>query len=344
MDDQPGSVLPDRPTYPPHRFCVAPMIDWSDRHCRYFWRLLTRNALLYTEMITSSALIHGDSERHLRHHPDEHPVALQLGGSDPGQLARCARWAEQHGYVEVNLNAGCPSSRVQSGRFGACLMGEAGLVADCIAAMREAVDIPVTIKHRIGIDNQDSFPELCRFVEAVAGGGCRTFIIHARKAWLQGLSPRQNREIPPLQYSMVYRVKDVFPELEIVVNGGIEKLTDCETHLTRVDGVMLGRAAYRQPWLLADVDSTLFQADPTDRKRAEVIHAMLPYIEEQLSDGARLHHLTRHMLGLFNGKPGARNFRRFLSENANRPGADGKVLLQALALVSEDIPPTPKAC
>lgn len=314
------------------------MLDWSDRHCRFFWRQLTGDALLYTEMVTTGALLHGDRRYHLEHHPLEQPLALQLGGSDPAQLAQCARWAEEWGYAEVNLNVGCPSDRVQSGRFGACLMREPALVADCMAAMIEAVAIPVTIKHRTGIDGLDSYTALHRFVEQVRGSGCRTFIIHARKAWLQGLSPRQNREIPPLDYPAVYRIKADFPDLEIVINGGIENLDQCRQHLERVDGVMLGRAAYQSPWLLAEVDRALFGHDDRVSSRAEATLRMLPYIEDQLARGLRLNHIARHLLGLFNGEPGARAFRRHLSEHGHRPGAGTDVLLAALARVATDVP------
>ncbi len=323
------------------------MLDWSDRHCRYFWRQLTGRALCYTEMVTTGALIHGDRSYHLQHHPLEQPLALQLGGSDPAQLARCARWAEQYGYVEINLNAGCPSDRVQSGRFGACLMADPALVAECMAAMIEAVSIPVTIKHRIGIDDLDSYEALCHFVDTVRASGCGTFIIHARKAWLQGLSPRQNREIPPLDYATVHRIKQDFPGLEIVINGGIQTLEQCRQHLAGVDGVMLGRAAYQSPWLLSEVDRALFGDASRVSSRTEAVVGMIPYIEEQLAGGARLNHITRHLLGLFNGAPGARAFRRHLSEHGHRPGAGSEVLLAALDRIRAaecDLPSQRKAC
>jgi tRNA-dihydrouridine synthase A len=305
------------------------MMDWSDRHCRYFWRLLTRRALLYTEMVTTGALIHGDRERFLAFNPEEQPVALQLGGSEPADLARCARWAEERGYVEVNLNCGCPSDRVQSGLFGACLMAQPQRVADCVAAMREACDLAVTVKHRIGIDHMESYTELADFVATVAAGGCETFIVHARKAWLQGLSPKENREIPPLHYPWVYRLKDDFPQLTIVINGGIDTLDACRDHLTRVDGVMLGRAAYQNPWLLAEVDSALFGVDNPACSRDDVLEAMLPYTERRLVEGVPLNRITRHILGLYQGVPGARQFRRHLSENAHRKGAGIEVLAEA---------------
>jgi len=288
-------------------------MDWSDHHCRYFWRLLTRQALLYTEMVTTGALIHGDRERFLHFNPEEHPVALQLGGSEPDDLARCARWAQDWGYDEVNLNCGCPSDRVQSGMFGACLMARPALVADCVKAMRDACDIPVTVKHRIGIDHMESYAELVDFVATVAEAGCEVFIVHARKAWLQGLSPRENREIPPLNYSWVYQLKRDLPQLAIVINGGIQTLAQCRQHLQQVDGVMLGREAYQNPWLLAEVDAQLYGMDKPVASRDDVIVALLPYVEQQLAAGAHLNHITRHILGLYQGVPGARKFRRYLS-------------------------------
>lgn len=309
---------------------VAPMLDWTDRHCRYFLRLLSRHTLLYTEMVTTGAIIHGDAERHLRFDAAEHPVALQLGGSVPQELAHCTKIADKYGYDEVNLNVGCPSDRVQSGMFGACLMATPQLVADCIKAMQDAASIPVTIKHRIGIDEMDSYTQLCDFVSAVAGSGCRCFIIHARKAWLQGLSPKENRDKPPLHYETVYRIKQDFPKLEIVINGGIMTLDEAGEHLQQVDGVMIGRAIYHDPWMLADADSRLFAQPNPLSSRQDVIERMLPYIERELAQGTRLHHITRHMIGLFNGEPGARRWRRYLSENACRDNADIRVLQQAV--------------
>ena len=305
------------------------MMDWSDHPCRYFWRLLTRQALLYTEMVTTGALIHGDRERFLHFNPEEHPVALQLGGSEPADLARCARWAEEWGYDEVNLNCGCPSDRVQSGMFGACLMARPALVADCVRAMRAACDIPVTVKHRIGIDHMESYQELLDFVGTVAEAGCEVFIVHARKAWLQGLSPKENRDIPPLNYPWVYRLKHDLPRLCIVINGGIQTLEECRRHLQQVDGVMLGREAYQNPWLLAEVDSQLYGMDKPAASRDDVIAALLPYVERQLAAGAHLNHITRHILGLYQGVPGARKFRRHLSENAYRQTAGVEVLTDA---------------
>ena len=318
-----------------HRLSVAPMLDWTDRHCRFFHRQLTRRTLLYTEMITTGALLFGDAPGHLRYNEAEHPVALQLGGSDPAALARCARLAQQHGYDEINLNVGCPSDRVQNGAFGACLMATPRLVADCMKAMLDAVPTPVTIKHRIGIDEMDSYDALTLFVDTVAESGCQTFIIHARKAWLQGLNPKQNREIPPLDYETIYRLKQEFPALEIIINGGIETLDEAETHLARVDGVMIGRAAYHNPWMLADADRRLFGAENPVKSRAEAVEAMIPYLEAYLrEEGGKASHVTRHMLGLFNGRPGARKWRRSLSENAVRGDANAGLLGEALQHVA----------
>jgi tRNA-dihydrouridine synthase A len=333
-DQNPG-MTGQTPTGDPRRtFAIAPMMDWSDHHCRFFWRLLTREALLYTEMVTTGALIHGDRERFLHFNPEEHPVALQLGGSEPADLARCARWAEEWGYDEVNLNCGCPSDRVQSGMFGACLMAHPQLVADCVKAMTDACDLPVTVKHRIGIDDMESFDELAGFVDTVAQGGCSVFIVHARKAWLQGLSPKENREIPPLNYPWVYRLKREFPHLTVVINGGIQTLEECSQHLAQVDGVMMGREAYQNPWMLAEVDSLLYGMDNPARCRDDVIRALLPYVERQLARGVRLNHISRHILGLYQGVPGARKFRRHLSENAYRKEAGIEVLNEAFARVS----------
>lgn len=307
------------------------MMDWSDRHCRYFWRQLTRHALLYTEMITTGALLHGDNPaRFLRHDNAEHPLALQLGGSDPTALARCAEMAQAAGFDEVNLNCGCPSDRVSAGRFGAVLMAEPELVAQCVAAMRAACDIPVTVKHRIGIDDMDSWEDMLRFVETVAGAGCTTFIVHARKAWLTGLSPKENRDIPPLQYDLVYRLKQTLPELEIILNGGLQSARAAYAHLAQVDGVMLGRAAYQQPRTLLDVDHIYYGAAPQEKSAAQIVDTMQTYIVRELADGARLHQITRHMLGLVNGQPGARAFRRHLSVHANRDDAGFHTLREAL--------------
>ena len=308
---------------------IAPMMDWSDHHCRFFWRLLTKETLLYTEMITTGALIHGDRERFLHFNTEEHPVALQLGGSNPQELAQCAKWAQEWAYDEVNINCGCPSDRVKSGMFGACLMAKPQLVADCVKAMRDACDIPVTVKHRIGIDDMESYGELTDFIEPVAAAGCNTFIVHARKAWLQGLSPKQNREVPPLNYPWVYQLKADFPELNFVINGGITTISECQQHLDNVDGVMIGREAYQNPWLLAEVDSAIFGMDKPAISRDDVMAKLLPYVEQQLTRGARLNHITRHILGLFQGVPGAKKFRRYLSENAYSREAGVEVLVEA---------------
>ena len=310
------------------------MMDCSDHNCRYFWRLLTRQALLYTEMVTTGALIHGDRDRFLHFNTEEHPVALQLGGSSPAELARCARWAQEWGYDEVNLNCGCPSDRVQSGMFGACLMARPTLVADCVKAMLDSCDIPVTVKHRIGIDHMESYQQLLEFIHPVAAAGCSVFIVHARKAWLQGLSPKENREIPPLNYPWVYQLKQDFPQLTIVLNGGIATLEECETHLQHVDGVMLGREAYQNPWMLAQVDERLFGMDKPANSRDDVIAALLLYARRELERGAKLNHITRHILGLYQGVPGARKFRRHLSENAYKEEAGVEVLADAYALVT----------
>ena len=319
-----------------HRFSIAPMMDWSDHNCRYFWRLLTKQALLYTEMVTTGALIHGDRKRFLHFNREEHPVALQLGGSDPKDLARCARWAQEWGYDEVNINCGCPSDRVQSGMFGACLMGKPNLVADCVKAMMDSCDIPVTVKHRIGIDHMESYEQLLAFIEPVAAAGCSVFIVHARKAWLQGLSPKENREIPPLNYPWVYQLKKDFPHLTIVVNGGIQTIEECQDHLEHVDGVMLGREAYQNPWMLAQVDEALFGMDSPLKSRDDVILKLLPFAEQHLAQGGQLNHITRHILGLYQGIPGARKFRRHLSENAYKKEAGIRILAEAYALVSDN--------
>jgi len=316
------------------RFSIAPMLDWTDRHCRYFLRQLSRHTLLYTEMVTTGAIIHGKGD-YLAYHEAEHPLALQLGGSDPQALAHCAKLAEARGYDEINLNVGCPSDRVQNGRFGACLMADAQLVADCIKAMRDVVSIPVTVKTRIGIDEQDSYEFLCDFIDTVAGKGeCEHFIIHARKAWLSGLSPKENREIPPLDYPRVYQLKRDFSQLTFAINGGIKTLEQAKTHLSHVDGVMVGREAYQNPGLLTAVDREIFGSSLPDPCPVEVVRAMYPYIEQELARGTYLGHITRHMLGLFQGIPGARQWRRYLSENAHKAGAGIDVVEQALALVA----------
>lgn len=311
------------------------MMDWTDRHCRFFHRILTRRARLYTEMVTTGALIHGPRARLLAYDPAEHPVALQVGGSEPGDLALCARMAEDAGYDEVNLNIGCPSERVQKGAFGACLMREPDLVADCVAAMRAAVKIPVTVKCRIGVDEQEPRDALFGFVNRVARAGCDTFVVHARKAWLKGLSPKDNREIPPLDYPLVYELKRARPELKIVINGGVMTVDEARTHLAHVDGVMMGRAAYQTPWVLADVDAVIFGEPARGMTRVQALEAFKPYVARELAKGAPLNTMTKHVLGLFNGLPGARAFRRHLSENAVKPGAGVAVIDQALAFVRE---------
>jgi tRNA-dihydrouridine synthase A len=307
------------------------MMDWTDRHERFFLRLISRRALLYTEMITAGAILHGDRARLLAYHPAEHPVALQLGGSDPQALATCARIGADLGYDEINLNVGCPSDRVQVGRFGACLMLEPELVRDCVAAMRAAVPIPVTVKHRIGVDDRDSYDDLCRFVSIVAESGCTVFTVHARKAWLSGLSPKQNREIPPLSYETVYRLKRDFPHLTIVLNGGVRSLDEVEEELRQIDGVMIGRAAYETPYMLASADCRIFgDADAAVLSRREIVEAFMPYVRDELAAGAHLRHMTRHILGLFQGLPGARAWRRTLTEGAVKQGAGLEVIEAAL--------------
>jgi tRNA-dihydrouridine synthase A len=316
-----------------HRFCIAPMMDWTDRHCRVFHRQLTKRALLYTEMVTADAVIHGDRARLLGFSEAEHPIALQLGGSDPAKLTAAARIGAELGYDEINLNVGCPSDRVQEGRFGACLMAEPELVATCVAAMRDSQPAPVTVKCRIGIDDQDAEDDLRRFIDVVASAGCKTFIVHARKAWLKGLSPKENREVPPLDYERVYRLKAARPELEIVINGGIETVYDACTHLDHVDGVMLGRAAYQNPAILTEVDRVIFGDASDEPTRASALRAMLPYIETHLGRGGRLSNITRHVLGLYHGQPRGRAFRRHLSEGATQLAANADVLRAAIDLV-----------
>lgn len=315
------------------RVSVAPMMDYTDRFCRYFLRLISKHTLLYTEMITTGALLHGDSQRFLAYDSTEHPLALQLGGSDKDALAACARMAGEAGYDEVNLNCGCPSDRVQNGSFGACLMKTPQLVADAVAAMADATPIPVTVKNRIGVDEMDSYEYLRDFVGIISERGCSTFIIHARKAWLKGLSPKQNREIPPLQYPLVHRLKEDFPSLEIIINGGITTLDEVATQLEDVDGVMIGREAYHNPWLLADVDRRFYGATTKAVTREEILQAFIPFAEQEVKKGVRLGHMTRHILGLYNGEPGARKFRRFLSESAPVRQADTDLLREAIALM-----------
>ncbi len=311
-----------------HRICIAPMLDWSDRHYRYFVRLLSSQAFLYTEMVTTGALLHA-GERFLQYNQEEHPVALQLGGCEPNDLAICAKLAQAHGYDEVNLNIGCPSERVQKGAFGACLMAEPALVAECVRAMCEAVDIPITVKTRIGIDDRDSYEELLNFIGTVAEGGCELFIIHARKAWLKGLSPKQNREIPPLRYEIVKQLKQDFPQLTIVVNGGINTLDLVADQLSYADGVMVGREAYRHPFFVAQMDQA-FLATQSLPGRVSVINTYLDYVEGQLAKGIRMQTLIKPILGFFHALPGGKRWRRILSEQSHRPGAGGEVIEQAL--------------
>jgi tRNA-dihydrouridine synthase A len=328
----------------PPIFAVAPMMEWTDRHCRVFHRLLTRKARLYTEMLTTGAIIHGARERLLGFSDIEHPVALQLGGSDPDDLAASARIGEDFGYDEINLNVGCPSDRVKDGRFGACLMAEPDLVAEGVHAMKRAVSIPVTVKCRIGIDDQDPEAGLDGFARKVVAAGADALIVHARKAWLQGLSPKENRKIPPLDYDRVYRLKASFPDLPVIINGGIGSISEAERHLAHVDGVMLGRAAYQEPWRLLTVDSELFGEESPHATMRCALEAMIPYIEDQLAGGARLHSITRHLVGAFHGVPGARAFRRCLAENDVKAGAGVDVLREAIALVDQPIAFSSEAC
>jgi len=314
------------PTTLNHRFCAAPMMDWSDRHCRYFWRLMSRNTLVYTEMITTGALLYGDQAAHLAFHPAEHPIALQLGGSNPQELARCARLAQDWGYDEVNLNCGCPSDRVQNNRIGACLMQEPERVAECVAAMKAATDLPVTVKHRLGVDDMDTDAELSHFVGQLQEAGCRTFIVHARKAWLQGLSPKENRNVPPLDYHRVKALKHEYPDCEIVINGGVTGLDQAESLLEGLDGVMLGRELYTNPYLLAQVDQRFFGSERPRPSRDQILNAFMAYIGTQLAQGLSLKYMTRHILGLYQGQPGGRQFRRIISERAHRSGAGLEVL------------------
>jgi tRNA-dihydrouridine synthase A len=321
-----------------HKFSVAPMLDWTDKHCRYFHRLMSKHAVLYTEMVTTGALIHGKGD-YLAFNEQEHPLVLQLGGSNPAEMARCAKMAEQRGYDAVNINVGCPSDRVQNGMFGACLMAKPELVASCVAAMLDVVSIPVTVKSRIGIDELDSYQFLTDFVGTIADAGCQQFIVHARKAWLKGLSPKENREIPELDYPRVHQLKQDFPQLDISINGGIKTLEDVRYQLQLVDGVMVGREAYTNPYLLSQVDHFIYGDEQPVLSQHQLVRAMLPYIEQQMQQGARFWHIARHMLGLFQGLPGARQWRRHLSENGHKAEAGPEVLNQALAFVPEDTAP-----
>jgi tRNA-dihydrouridine synthase A len=326
--------------YKPRRLSVAPMMDWTDRHCRVFHRQITKHTWLYTEMVTTGALIYGDVSRHLDFSDEEHPVALQLGGSEPVDLAKSAKLGEQWGYDEINLNCGCPSERVQKGAFGACLMAEPKLVADCVKAMRDVVSIDVTVKHRIGIDETESYDFVRDFVGTIAEAGCRTFIVHARNAILKGLSPKENREIPPLKYEFAYQLKKEFPQLEIIINGGIKTQAEIDLHLQHIDGVMLGREAYHNPYMMTDFDSRYYQDNAPIKSRTEILEAMLSYIREQLArnatetkqagGGLKLNSITRHMLGLMAGMPGARTFRHTLSDSKKLASGDPAILLEAL--------------
>ncbi len=318
-------------------FSVAPMMEWTDRHCRFFHRILSRRAILYTEMVTSAAVIHGDRERLLGFSPEEHPVVCQIGGSDPAEMAESARIVAERGYDAININVGCPSDRVQKGRFGAILMKEPRTVAACASAMMDAVDIPVTVKCRVGVDDMDTDADLDHFMDIVADAGVRTFIVHARKAWLQGLSPKENREKPPLNRERVYRLKERRPDLEIIINGELDSIDLLRVQMKRVDGAMTGRAAYYTPWLLAQVDEGLFGAPATVTSPLEAVERFIPYVEEGLARGVPLNAMTKHTLGIFHGLPGARLYRRHLSENATRPGAGVEVLREALELVREQL-------
>ncbi|MBV9461191.1 MAG: tRNA dihydrouridine(20/20a) synthase DusA [Bradyrhizobium sp.] len=316
-------------------FSVAPMMDWTDRHCRVFLRLLSRRARLYTEMLTTAAIIHGDRQRLLGFDRCEHPLALQLGGSDPVDLATAAKIGEDFGYDEINLNVGCPSDRVRDGRFGACLMAEPELVVSCVEAMKRAVKIPVTVKCRIGIDDQDPEVSLDVLARGVIGAGADVLIVHARKAWLNGLSPKENRDIPPLDYDRVYRLKAALPDVPVIINGGIASLEEARAHLGHVDGVMLGRAAYQEPWRLLNVDPLLFGESAPHATMKDAFEAMIPYIERELARGTRLHAITRHFVGAFHAVPGARAFRRHLAGQGVKPAAGANVLREAIALVNE---------
>jgi len=317
---------------PDRRLSVAPMLDWTDRHCRYFLRLISRRTLLYTGMVTTGALLRGDPRRFLRFDPAEHPVALQLGGSDPQKLAACARLGEEAGFDELNINLGCPSDRVQSGHFGACLMAEPELVADCIAAMKDTVSVPVTVKTRIGIDKQDSYQDICDLIGTLAAAGCDAVIVHARKVWLKGLSPKENREIPPLRYEVVQRLKGDFPELPIVINGNVTTLAQAQSLLCGLDGVMIGRAAYRNPWLLAAADIDILGDHRPPPSRRQVLVSYVAYLERELAAGVPLNTITRHILGLFRDQPGARRWRQAISGHVHHPGCDSSWLLEAAPL------------
>ncbi len=315
-----------------HRLSVAPMLDWTDRHCRYFYRVMSKQTVLYTEMVTTGAILHGKGN-YLAYNEQEHPLVLQLGGSDVNAMTECAKIAEQQGYDEININVGCPSDRVQNGKFGACLMAEPQLVADCVASMQNATSIPTTVKSRIGIDDLDSYQFLQQFLSTVSAAGCQHFIIHARKAWLSGLSPKQNRDIPPLDYQRVYQLKQDFPKLEVSINGGITTFAQANEHMKYIDGVMIGREVYQNPYMLTQADNEIWQAGTATKSRQTVLDEMVDYIDQHVASGGRAWHVARHMLGLCNGLAGAKQFRRYLSENANAPDVGGEVLQQAFAKV-----------
>lgn len=316
-----------------HRFCIAPMMDWTDRHDRVFLRLFTTRALLYTEMVTSAALEHGDANYLLKHHASEHPVALQLGGSNPKELAKAAELGEQACFDEINLNVGCPSDRVKAGKFGASLMADPQIVSNCVSAIKQSTRLPVTVKCRIGVDDKDTHADLVNFINVVATGGCELFVIHARKAYLQGLSPKENREIPPLNYERVFAVKQEFPELNFIINGGITSINEALSLLEKMDGVMIGREAYNNPYFLREVDNRIFGDLTSEKSRTDYLYQYLPYIESQLTDGASLHHMTRHLMGLFKGQKGGKLYRRHLSEYSHKKEASINVLLDAIAYV-----------
>ena len=316
-----------------HRFCIAPMMDWTDRHDRVFLRLFTTRALLYTEMVTSAALEHGDANYLLKHHASEHPVALQLGGSNPKELAKAAELGEEACFDEINLNVGCPSDRVKAGKFGASLMANPQIVSNCVSAIKQSTRLPVTVKCRIGVDDKDTHADLVNFINVVATGGCELFVIHARKAYLQGLSPKENREIPPLNYERVFAVKQEFPELSFIINGGITSINEALSLLEKVDGVMIGREAYNNPYFLREVDNRIFGDLTSEKSRTDYLYQYLPYIESQLTDGASLHHMTRHLMGLFKGQKGGKLYRRHLSEYSHKKEASINVLLDAIAYV-----------
>ncbi len=347
MPETPVTQVPDQPASPvpvedkvDRRLSVAPMMDWTTSDARVFHRLISRNTLLYTEMVTTGALIHGDRERFLKYDQSEHPVALQLGGSNPQELAECARMAEDWGYDEVNLNVGCPSDRVQNNMIGACLMAHPKLVAECLSEMQAATRLPVTVKHRLGIDDMDSFEHLHAFVDTVKESGCRSFTIHARKAILAGLSPKENREIPPLIYDHVYRIKQLYPQLEVVINGGIKSLDEAEAHLKRVDGVMIGREAYQNPYaILSEADNRIFGESLPVADRIHIAEAFIPYLERRLAEGAPLYAVVKHLLGLFHGQRGGRQFRRYLSENGHKRGAATDTFREALSFVTPNTLP-----